>query len=115
MNITRIGTTRRWSDMVVHNGTVYVVEVPSSPDASLTIQTQEVLASLEASLTEVASSKAHLLMVTIYLADIRDLEAFNALWDEWVPAGAAPVRACVQAHLGRTGYRVELQVVAAMV
>ncbi len=26
--ITRIGTTQRWSDVVIHNGTLYVVEVP---------------------------------------------------------------------------------------
>ena len=114
MKIERIGVQTRWSDMVVHNGTVYVVEVPASADADITTQTREVLASLEDSLRQTGSSKAHLLLVTIFLDDIRDLDAFNAVWDGWVPAGAAPVRACVEARLGKRGYKVELQVTAAV-
>ncbi len=113
MAIERIGVQTRWSDMVVHNGTVYVVEVPVSADADLTTQTKEVLASLEDSLRQAGSSKSNLLMVTIYLDDIRGLDTFNAVWDAWVPRGAAPVRACVQARLGKPGYQVELQVIAA--
>src|SRR4051812_17698621 len=97
--INRIGTTARWSDLVIHNGTVYVVEVPASVEADLTTQAHEVLASLEASLAQAGSSKARMLMATIYLDDIRDLEAWNAVWDAWVPPGTAPVRACVQARL----------------
>jgi enamine deaminase RidA (YjgF/YER057c/UK114 family) len=106
--------TSRWSDFVIHNGTVYVVEVPATVEADIAAQTREVLASLEESLREAGSSKAHLLMVTIFLDDIRDLDAFNAVWDAWVPAGTAPVRACVQARLGKVGYKVELQVTAAI-
>jgi enamine deaminase RidA (YjgF/YER057c/UK114 family) len=89
--------------------------VPASTDADVTTQTREVLASLEDSLRQAGSSKAHLLMVTIFLDDIRDLDAFNAVWDAWVPPGSAPVRACVQARLGKTGYKVELQVTAAVI
>ena len=112
--IERIGVQTRWSDMVVHNGILYVVEVPATTDADVTTQTREVLASLEDSLRQAGSSKAHLLMVTIFLDDIRDLDAFNAVWDAWVPPGTAPVRACVQARLGKLGYKVELQVTAAV-
>ena len=112
--IQRIGVQTRWSDMVIHAGTVYVVEVPASTDADISTQTREVLASLEDSLRQSGSSKSHLLMVTIFLDDIRDLEAFNAVWDAWVSPGTAPVRACVQARLGKLGYKVELQVTAAV-
>ena len=115
MPIERIGVQTRWSDMVVHNGTVYVVEVPASTDADITTQTREVLASLEESLRQAGSSTAHLLMVTIYLDDIRAIDAFNAVWDAWVPRGTAPVRACVQARLAHPGYQVELQVIAATI
>jgi enamine deaminase RidA (YjgF/YER057c/UK114 family) len=115
VKIERIGTQTRWSDIVIHDGRLYVVEVPSSTDADLATQTREVLVSLEDSLRQGGSSKAHLLMVTIYLDDIRDLDAFNAVWDAWVPPGTAPVRACVQARLGKVGYKVELQVIAATV
>lgn len=114
MTIRRIGTATRWSDVVIHGGTVYVVEVPASPDADVTTQTREVLASLEASLQDAGSSKSHLLMATIYLDDIREIDAFNAVWDAWVPPGTAPVRACVQARLGKPGFKVEVQLVAAV-
>jgi enamine deaminase RidA (YjgF/YER057c/UK114 family) len=114
VKIQRLGTAQRWSDIVVHAGTVYVVEVPSSVDADVTTQTREVLASLEDSLRQAGSTNGHLLMVTIFLDDIRDLEAFNAVWDAWVPPGTAPVRACVEARLGKRGYKVELQVTAAV-
>ncbi len=114
MKIERRGTQTRWSDLVIHNGTVYVVEVPASVEADVTVQTREVLASLEDSLAGAGSTKGHLLMVTIFLDDIRDLDAFNAVWDAWVPPGTAPVRACVQARLGKVGYKVELQVTAAV-
>ena len=35
MQIERHGTTRRYSDSVVHNGTVYLVEVPSNPEGDI--------------------------------------------------------------------------------
>ena len=114
MKIERLGVQTRWSDLVVHNRTVYVVEVPATAEAGVAAQATEVLASLEESLRQAGSSKAHLLMVTIFLADIRDLDAFNAVWDAWVPPGCAPVRACVEARLGNRDYKVELQVTAAV-
>ncbi|MFM8172510.1 MAG: Rid family hydrolase, partial [Pirellulaceae bacterium] len=42
-----------------------------------------------------------------------DLATFNSIWDAWVPAGHAPVRACIHAALAAPGYRVELVVTAA--
>lgn len=114
MTITRTGTTARWSDTVRHNGTVYVVEVPSSLAADITTQSRELLGSLAQSLVAAGSSQSHLLMATIYLADIREIDAFNAVWDQWLPAGTAPVRACIQARLANPGYRVEIQVIAAL-
>jgi enamine deaminase RidA (YjgF/YER057c/UK114 family) len=113
MAITRMGSNRRWSDIVVNNGVLYVVEVPTNVDADIAVQAAEVLASLDESLTSAGSDRSRLLMVTIFLADIADIDRFNAVWDDWVPAGAAPVRACVQARLANPGYRLELQVTAA--
>lgn len=112
--IRRIGTSTRWSDIVVHNGTVYVVEVPAALEADVGTQAKEVLTSLEDSLRAGGSDKSHILMTTIYLDDIRDIDAFNAVWDAWVAAGTAPVRACVQARLGKVGMKVEVQVIAAV-
>ncbi|WP_295003302.1 RidA family protein [uncultured Dechloromonas sp.] len=113
MQIQRHGTTRRYSDSVVHNGTVYLVEVPSNPDGDIAEQTRNVLASVDSLLAQAGSARDRLLMVTVYLADMADYDAMNAVWDDWVPAGCAPTRACVQARLANPDWRVELVVTAA--
>lgn len=111
--IHRTGTTQRWSDSVRHAGTVYLVEVPSVVDADITAQSLDMLNSVERQLEQAGSGKDLLLMATIYLADIRHIDAFNAVWDNWIPAGTAPVRACVEARLANPGYKVEIQLIAA--
>jgi enamine deaminase RidA (YjgF/YER057c/UK114 family) len=115
MQIQRHGTTRRYSDSVVHNGAVYLVEVPSNLDADITAQTANLLAGIDRLLEQVGSDRSRLLMVTIYLADMADYDAMNAVWDAWVPDGHAPTRACVQARLANPGFRVEMAVTAAVV
>lgn len=113
MQIQRHGSTRRYSDSVVHNGTVYLVEVPSNLDADITGQTENLLASIERLLAQAGSDKSCLLMATIYLADMADYSAMNAVWDAWLPEGSAPARACVQARLANPGFRVEIVLTAA--
>lgn len=114
MTIQRYGTTRRYSDSVAHDGTLYLVEVPANLDADITAQTENLLASIERLLAQAGSDKSRLLMVTIYLADMADYDAMNAVWDAWVPEGHAPTRACVQARLANPGYKVEMVVTAAL-
>ena len=114
MQIQRHGTTRRYSDSVVHNSTVYLVEVPSNLDDNITAQTSNLLSSIENLLAQAGSDKTRLLMVTIYLADMADYDAMNAVWDDWLPMGSAPTRACVQARLANPKYRVEMALTAAV-
>jgi len=78
MQIQRHGTTRRYSDSVVHNGTVYLVEVPSNLDGDITAQTENLLAGIDHLLEQAGSDRSKLLMVTIYLADMADYDAMNA-------------------------------------
>ena len=113
MQTQRHGSTRRYSDSVVHNGTDYLVEVPSNLDADITGQTENLLASIERLLAQAGSDKSRLLMATIYLADMADYGAMNAVWDAWLPEGSAPARACVQASLANPGFRVEIVLTAA--
>lgn len=111
--IERHGTTARYSDVVAHGNTVYLVEVAHTLEADAAAQTREILASIEQHLIKAGSDKRRLLQVTIYLADMADYDAMNAVWDTWVPSGCAPSRACVQARLANPGYKVELVVTAA--
>lgn len=115
MNIQRIGTTARYSDIVIHNHTAWIVEVPSSPDGDIQAQTREVLDSLDRLLKQAGSSCEHILMATIYLTDMADYDGMNAVWDSWIPSGFAPSRACVQVcALAQAGWRVEIALVAAV-
>ena len=113
MSIERHGTTQRYSDVVAHGNTVYLVEVPQTLDADISVQTQEVLTSVEALLARAGSDKSRLLQVTLYLQNMDDYDAVNAVWDNWVPPGTAPARACIQARLANPGYRIEAVVIAA--
>lgn len=113
MSIQRYGTTRRYSDSVVHAGTVYLVEVPSNLEADAAAQTANMLDSVDRLLAQAGSDRSRLLMATLYLADMDDYEAMNAVWDAWVPQGCAPTRACVQARLSDPRYRVEIALTAA--
>ena len=113
MNIERHGSTRRYSEIVIHGETIYLVEVPQTLNADIATQTREVLASIEQSLSKAGSDRSRLLQVTLYLPDINDYDAMNAVWDNWLGEGTAPVRACVAAALANPGWRIEAAVVAA--
>ena len=111
--IVRLGESRRWSDVVIHNGVAYWVEVAADLTQDSAGQIAQVLAQIDATLTQIGSSNENLLQVLIYLADLSEAAALNKLWDAWVPASHAPIRACVGATLS-PGCRVEMIVTAAV-
>lgn len=113
MSIERTGTTRRYSDAVIHDKTIYLVEVPQDLAADITGQTREVLGSIERLLAEAGSDTSRMLQVTLYLSDMADYDAMNAVWDAWVPEGTAPVRACIGVRLANPRYLIEAVVIAA--
>jgi len=110
--ITRLGVSRRWSDVVIHNGVAYWVEVASDTSQDAAGQVSQVLKQIDGTLAEIGSSRLDLLEVLIYLADLDDAAALNEHWDVWIPAGHAPVRACVGATLS-PGCLVEMVITAA--
>ena len=113
MAIERHGTTQRYSDICAYGNSIYLVETPQTLDANVATQTREVLAGVEKLLEQAGSDKSRLLMVTIYLRDISDAIAVNAVWDRWVPRGTAPARICIEAKLAHPGWRIEAVVTAA--
>ena len=113
-DILRSGTTRRWSDTTAFNGLLYFCEVPEDVSGDIAQQTAEVLALIEGRLRDNNSDHSRLLSLTLYLPFPADLPAFNALWDAWIPAGCAPVRACLHVALTNPAMRIEIQGVAAL-
>jgi enamine deaminase RidA (YjgF/YER057c/UK114 family) len=53
-------------------------------------------------------------MVQIFIKDLAEFPAMNAVWDAWVPAGNAPPRATVQASLAKPEWKIEIVATAAL-
>jgi enamine deaminase RidA (YjgF/YER057c/UK114 family) len=114
MTITRIDAEARWSDVVIHNQTLYYTGVPANLDADAFEQTANTLAQIDAVLEKQGSDKSRILDATIFLANKDDFAAMNKAWDAWVVAGHAPVRCTVQATLMKPEYKVEIKIIAAV-
>ncbi len=115
MSIVRMDTGTRMSSIVIHQGTVYLCgQVAKDKYSDITIQTHTMLEEVDTLLAQAGSSREHLLSCTIYLKDMADYDAMNAVWDAWVPQGHAPARACVEAAIAEPEYLVEISVVAAL-
>jgi enamine deaminase RidA (YjgF/YER057c/UK114 family) len=115
MTIKRFHIGPRLSEMAVHGNTIYLAgQVAGDTTKDITGQTREVLAAIDALLGEVGSDKSRILSTTIYIADMADFPAMNAVWDTWVVPGATPPRATVEATLAKPAYKVEMQIIAAM-
>lgn len=114
MSIQRFHGGPRMSQMVVHNGTVYLAgQVANTPTPDVEAQTREILAQIDALLAEAGTSKSKILSATIYLTDIASFGAMNRAWEAWVEPGNTPARATVEARLAAPEYLVEIQVIAA--
>jgi len=111
--IDRKHTSARMSQIVMHGDTVYLAGQVGTPNASVEQQTRDCLDAVDRLLAEAESDKAHMLQAIIWLADMADFAEMNAVWDAWVPEGAAPVRACGEARLATPEYRVEVIITAA--
>ncbi|MDR5750950.1 MULTISPECIES: RidA family protein [unclassified Caballeronia] len=114
MAVTRHHVGARLSEIAIHNGTVYLAgQIAEDTEQDISGQTREVLGHIDRLLEEANSDKSHLLSVQIYVSDMANFPAMNAVWDTWVAAGNTPPRATVEAKLANPACLVEVVVVAA--
>lgn len=64
--------------------------------ADVTQQTQQVMANLEAILTASGAKFQDVVKTTVFLADMNDFAAMNAVYAQYFDEKTAPARACVQ-------------------
>lgn len=114
-DITRLDANARMSKVVIHGGLVYLCGQTSNGKkiSDVTGQTTEVLNRVDALLTQAGTSRDRVLTTLIHLKSMDDFSAMNAVWEAWVPAGAAPARTTVQASMAHEDLLVEMTVVAA--
>ncbi|MCW1931911.1 RidA family protein [Pararhodobacter zhoushanensis] len=110
--ITRHEPGTRMSQAVVHGDMVYLAGQVGEGD-DVTAQAHYALAEVDRLLALAGTDKSRILTTTIWLADIADFGAMNAVWDSWVDPANPPARATGEAKLATPYYRVEFIVTAA--
>jgi len=116
MSIQRIQPSKRFSEVVIHNNTVYFAgQVPEKTvKQNAYEQTKEVLSLIDKLLAEIGSEKSKILTSQIFLADMADYAQLNQAWDEWVDSQNPPSRATVEAKLADPDWKVEIVIIAAV-
>lgn len=115
MSLQRFDVGSRMSEMAVHNGVAYLAgQVAEDGTADVAGQTRQVLAAVDKLLARAGSDRSRILRAQIFLADMGDFPAMNAVWDAWVTPGHTPPRATVQAALAKPEWKIEVVVTAAV-
>ncbi len=113
--IKRFDTNQRMSQIVEYHATDMIICLAGQVSSDLTddikIQTKNVLEKIDGLLATAGSDKMNMISAQIWLADIATFDGMNAVWDNWVPAGQAPTRVCVEARLADPALKVEIQII----
>src|SRR5882757_339940 len=114
--IERIQSGPRMSQVVIHNKTVYLSGqvAETARGKNVTVQTTEILASIDRLLAAAKTDKSNLLSAMIWLTDMSTFSEMNKVWEAWVVPGATPARATVMsAQLAASDFKIEIAVIAA--
>ncbi|MBM9514267.1 RidA family protein [Desulfogranum marinum] len=115
MTVKRLETQQRMSKIVIHNNTIYLCgQVAEDASKGIKEQTETMLAKVDLLLEQAGSDKKHILSATIYIKSMDFFTQMNEVWDNWVPEGHAPARACVEAGMAKKELLVEISVIAAV-
>lgn len=109
-----------YSQGIVHAGLVYVAGQlgkdaarPDAPPGPLEEQTERALRNVEAVLVAAGSDLAHVLQMTVYVADPAFWGRVNVVYAR-VMGDARPARAIVPVKEFRGGWQIEIQAIAAL-
>jgi enamine deaminase RidA (YjgF/YER057c/UK114 family) len=114
MTIERKEPGKRFSQAVKAGQSIYLAGqlAYKNQGAPVAVQTKEILERIDRFLKDFGLDKRALVSATVWLEDINDYDSVNEIWDAWVSEGHTPARACVQAKLALTGYKIEVAAVA---
>jgi enamine deaminase RidA (YjgF/YER057c/UK114 family) len=117
-SIQRIDVKPTYSDVVIHNRTIYLSgQVPwIHAGQSIQLQAQEVFQHIDDRLLDAGSDKAHILSMQVFLKNPEDYAKFNEAFLAWMPAGSAPARNTICGIQFPTAeWGLEIVVVAALI
>jgi 2-iminobutanoate/2-iminopropanoate deaminase len=109
-----------YSQAIVANGFVFCAgQTPVDPatgklvEGDVSVQTRRCLDNLTAVLESAGSGWDHAVKVSVFLKDLGDFAAMNAVYAEYMPS-PAPVRSTIEVAGLPLGARVEIDVVAVL-
>jgi enamine deaminase RidA (YjgF/YER057c/UK114 family) len=109
--ITRMGSNKILSSSVEYHNFVFLAGITADDTGQdITGQTRQVLAKIDAALEANGTDKSRLLNAQIWLKDIRDRDAMNKVWIEWLAEEGRPARACVEANMADPRILVEIMI-----
>ena len=107
-----------YSQGIIANGFVFTAgQVPLVPgssnlaDGGIEGQTRQVMNNIKGVLEASGSSMANVVKTTVFLADINDFAAFNAVYGSYFPENP-PARTTVQAGALPIGASIEVEAIA---
>lgn len=113
--IERFKIGPRMSRAVTYNSVVYLAGI-TADDLSEGVagQMTQVLRKADQMLSTAGTSKARLLMATIWLRDISDFDQMNVVWESWIDPAIPPARATAECKLADAEILVEVILQAAL-
>ena len=91
-DVVRYEKERRYSRIVVHNGTAYFSGLTAHDLAGdIRAQTREALSRADELLVKVKAGRSDLLSATIWLRDIEEVDAMNEIWEAWIDPDNPPL------------------------
>ena len=107
--IKRFDTNQRMSKTVVYGGLhIFCGQTATDRNADIKGQTEQCLEKIDGLLAQHGMTRENLLQATVFVRDIKDFDAMNEVWDNWVPEGHAPARACLEACAAKEDILVEI-------
>ena len=81
-------------------------------EGNVEAETRQVLRNLKAVLEEAGTDPSKVVRTTVFLVDLGDFQAVNAIYAEMFGEGVSPARACVQVAALPKGSKVEIDCIA---
>jgi reactive intermediate/imine deaminase len=109
-----------YNQAVIAGGWLYCSgQIPLDPatgamvgEGNVEAETRQVLRNLKAVLQEAGTDPSHVVRTTVFLVDLGDFQAVNAIYAEMFGDGVSPARACVQVAALPKGSKVEIDCIA---
>ena len=109
-----------YNQAVIAGGWLYCSgQIPLDPatgaivgEGNVEAETRQVLRNLKAVLQEAGTDPSHVVRTTVFLVDLVDFQAVNAIYAEMFGDGVSPARACVQVAALPKGSKVEIDCIA---